>query len=141
MGVLETWEKQAGGCDLNACSRSCRHQNNCRRLMLGKCSNPSCSAPFRYLRDGRLFRLEADPIARTSKPYKLEYFWLCEHCSPRMSLRIGKEGGVLPVMLPASDCGAFDGNGIMLVDRRDGLLLSKLGFARTGHGTGAVFFG
>lgn len=55
--------------------------------MLGRCSNPSCSAPFRYLRDGKLFRLETDPKARTSKPSKLEYFWLCDHCSPSMSLR------------------------------------------------------
>lgn len=109
--------------------------------MLDKCSNPSCSALFRYLRDGRLFRLEADPIARTSKPNKQEYFWLCDGCSPRMSLRIGEAGKVLPVMLPASDCGDFDGKGITLVDRRDGLLLSKLWFAPTGQGTGAVFFG
>lgn len=109
--------------------------------MLGKCSNPTCSAPFRYLRDGRLFRLEPDPIARTSKPNRLEYFWLCDSCSPRMSLRISEAGKVLPVMLPASDCGDFDGKGITLVDRRDGLLLSELCFAPTGHGTGAVFFG
>jgi hypothetical protein len=109
--------------------------------MLGKCSNPSCSALFRYLRDGRLFRLEADPIARTSKPNKLEYFWLCAGCSTRMSLRIGDEGKVLPVMLQASDGGDSDGKGITLVDRRDGLLLSQLGFVQTGHGTGAVFFG
>jgi hypothetical protein len=109
--------------------------------MLAKCSNPSCSASFRYLQNGKLFRLEADPKARISKPKKIEYFWLCEGCSPRMSLRIDKEGTVLPVMLPASHYGDFDGQGIMLVDRRDGLLLSKLGFAQTGHGTGAVFFG
>lgn len=109
--------------------------------MLGKCSNPSCSARFRYLCDGRLFRLEADPIARASKPNKLEYFWLCGGCSPGMSLRISEAGKVLPVMLPASDCGDFDGKGITLVDRRGELLLSELYFAQTGHCTGAVFFG
>jgi hypothetical protein len=108
--------------------------------MLGKCSNPSCSAPFRYLRNGKLFRLEADPRVRTSKPNKLEYFWLCDHCSPRMSLRISNGGSVLPVS-PASGHGDFDGKGITLIDRRDGLLLSKLGFSKAGRGTGAVFFG
>jgi hypothetical protein len=80
--------------------------------MLGKCSNPSCSAPFRYLRDGKLFRLEADPRLRTSKPNKLEYFWLCDRCSLRMTLRIGDAGGALPVSLPGSDQRDFDGNGI-----------------------------
>jgi hypothetical protein len=29
--------------------------------MLGKCINPSCSASFRSLKEGRLFRLENDP--------------------------------------------------------------------------------
>jgi hypothetical protein len=108
--------------------------------MLGKCSNPSCSAPFRYLRNGKLFRLEPDPRVRTSKPNKLEYFWLCDHCSPRMSLRISNGGCVSPV-LPASGHVDFDGKGITLIDRRDGLLLSKLGFSKPGRGTGAVFFG
>jgi len=109
--------------------------------MLGKCSNPSCSAPFRYLRDGKLFRLESDPRFRTSKTNKLEYFWLCDGCSPRMSLRIGDEGDVRPVTFPGSVQCDFDGNGIALVDRREGLLLSRLGFSNGGRGTGAVFFG
>ncbi len=108
--------------------------------MLGKCCNPSCSVPFRYLRNGKLFRLEADPRVRTSKPNKLEYFWLCDHCSPRMSLKISNGGSALPVS-PASGHGDFDGKGITLIDRRDGLLLSKLGFSNAGRGTGAVFFG
>src|ERR1700745_1495283 len=105
--------------------------------MLGKCANPSCSAPFRYLRDGRLFRLEADPRFRTSKPNKLEFFWLCDRCSPRMGLRISEGGKVLPVTLSGSDQSDFAGKGLTLVDRRDGLLLSRLGFSRAGRGTGA----
>lgn len=109
--------------------------------MLGKCRNPSCSVPFRYLRDGRLFRLEADPRVRTSKSNKLEFFWLCDLCSPSMSLRISDGGKVLPVTLPGSDQDDFDGKGITLVDRRDGLLLSRLGFSKSRRGTGAVFFG
>jgi hypothetical protein len=57
-----------------------------------------------------------------------------------MSLRISNGGGILPV-LPASGHGDFDGKGITLIDRRDGLLLSELGFSKAGRGTGAVFFG
>jgi len=109
--------------------------------MLGKCSNPSCSAPFRYLRDGKLFRLESDPRLRTSKTNTLEYFWLCDRCSTGMSLRIGDAGEVRPVTFPRSVGRDFDGNGIALVDRRDGLLLSRLGFFKGGRGTSAVFFG
>jgi len=45
--------------------------------MLVKCTNPSCSASFRYLRDGRLFRLEREPTLRSSKTNRVEYFWLC----------------------------------------------------------------
>jgi hypothetical protein len=109
--------------------------------MLGKCSNPSCSAPFRYLRHGKLFRLEADPRLRTSRPNNLEYFWLCDNCSPRVSLRIGDAGEVRPFMFPDSDQRDFNGEGITLIDRRDGLLLSRLGFPKAGRGTSAVFFG
>jgi hypothetical protein len=42
--------------------------------MLGKCSSPSCSAVFRYLEEGLLFRLEADPPLRLSNPKRLEYY-------------------------------------------------------------------
>jgi hypothetical protein len=109
--------------------------------MLGKCTNPSCSAPFRYLQNGQLSRLEADPVLRTSKFNKPEYFWLCGQCSSSMTLRIGGEGKVTPIVLPAPTNADRDGNGIALVDRREGLLLSRLGFLRKAHRTGAVFFG
>lgn len=108
--------------------------------MLGKCSNSSCSAPFRYLQNGQLFRLEADPVLGTSKFNKPEYFWLCDQCSSSMTLRIGGEGKLTPIVLRAPINSNRDGNGITLVDRREGLLLSRLGFPKA-HRTGAVFFG
>lgn len=55
-------------------------------------------------------------------------------------MRISSGGSVLPV-LPVSGNGDFGGTGITLIDRRNGLLLSKLGFSKAGRGTGAVFFG
>ena len=109
--------------------------------MLSKCSNPFCSAPFLYLRDGELFRLEADPKRRSGRPGRLEYFWLCGECSSTMSLRISQDGHVLPMTVPALKRADFNQRGITLVDRRDGLLLSRLGFTQTGHGTAAIFFG
>ena len=44
--------------------------------MLSKCANPSCSTPFRYLREGQLFRFQSD---RSNT--RTEFFWLCSGCS------------------------------------------------------------
>jgi hypothetical protein len=67
--------------------------------VLSKCANPVCSAPFRYLHEGKLFRMEmesgghnatglgADPELR--KPgRRVEFFWLCDQCASRMTLSI-----------------------------------------------------
>lgn len=59
--------------------------------MLAKCANPSCSTPFVYLRDGKIFlgKPRADssgsgPVAtEASRP---EYFWLCGPCSEDFTL-------------------------------------------------------
>ena len=69
--------------------------------MLGKCTNPSCSASFRYLQDGVLFRLEVDPALRLPNPKQPEYYWLCHSCSSAMTLRLSREGKVIPVPLSA----------------------------------------
>jgi len=58
--------------------------------MLSKCANPSCSARFRYLHTGQLFRIERPLEGRTSNGSELEerltakkgrrhveFFWLC----------------------------------------------------------------
>jgi hypothetical protein len=58
-----------------------------------------------------------------------------------MTLHIGTEGKVTPIVLPVPVNADPDGNSIALVDRREGLLLSRLGFSRKPHRTGAVFFG
>jgi hypothetical protein len=51
--------------------------------MLSNCSGPSCVAHFLHLGDGKLFRL-----INVSDPGRLEYFWLCNHCSATMTLRL-----------------------------------------------------
>ena len=108
--------------------------------MLDKCINQSCSTPFRYLRNGRLFRLESDPLVRASKP-KAEYFWLCDRCSAKMNLCITKEGTVSPVMLSRQGSAGLTRKGVTRVDRKDGFLLSTLSFSTPQQCTGAVFFG
>jgi len=60
--------------------------------MLSKCANPNCSAPFRYLRDGKLFRWDgvaithhaASPSHAPKPNRKVEFFWLCADCASRM---------------------------------------------------------
>ena len=58
--------------------------------MLSKCANPECSAMFRYLRQGKLFRLTPTPAVQTAAAalgYQLtERFWLCDLCSQQMTM-------------------------------------------------------
>jgi hypothetical protein len=62
--------------------------------MVAKCANPACPAPFRYLSEGRLFRLEVEYD-------KDEYFWLCSGCASKMVLEIDN-GRVVTVPLQSS---------------------------------------
>jgi hypothetical protein len=87
--------------------------------MLAKCCNPSCPHLFRYLTDGKLFRLENHPALRQSSPTK-EYFWLCPRCSATMTLQISPEGRVVPI--------ATDGHNSLVTDRQKGLMLSDVSF-------------
>ena len=63
--------------------------------MLSHCLNPSCSAQFRYLHEGRIFKVEqvvASPD--DSKPQRLvEHYWLCGPCS--LLLKVVVENGVV----------------------------------------------
>lgn len=70
--------------------------------MLGKCINPSCSASFRYLEEGLLFRLESDPTLRISNPKTPEYYWLCPACSTTMTLHIDTEGRIVTAPNPVA---------------------------------------
>jgi len=59
--------------------------------MLSKCANPECGEVFRYLHQGKIFHLPPtlEPQATTaagSSPSLRERFWLCTHCSKRMTL-------------------------------------------------------
>ncbi len=67
--------------------------------MVAKCANPACGASFHYLRGGRLFFLDqrgARPALRpAAAPHKnpaVEFFWLCEQCSPQMTVIVDQNG-------------------------------------------------
>ena len=94
--------------------------------MLDKCSNPSCSASFRSLQQGKLFRLETDPTLRTNKPKRIEYYWLCNHCASTMTLRLGDHEDVVAVGLPPPLQRVPSVVAVSLAERRRGLLLQAI---------------
>ncbi len=72
--------------------------------MLSKCANASCSNPFLYLHDGKLFRMDV-PVEHSSPAEKkaarrIEFFWLCNDCAASMTLSY--KVGVGAVAVPAN---------------------------------------
>ena len=78
--------------------------------MLAKCANPACTAPFLYLREGKLYQIETESPAGTREQNqgvktngerrparRLEFFWLCGRCARRMTLSFEHGGGVVVV--------------------------------------------
>jgi hypothetical protein len=77
--------------------------------MLSKCLNSHCSATFRYLWQGRLYRIDFAEASRRSahaggrvatarrKAELIEHFWLCESCAATMTVELGEDGEVRPV--------------------------------------------
>jgi hypothetical protein len=80
--------------------------------MLSKCANPNCTASFRYLHEGKLFRIEVpvnfpyqnDPAAK-KPPQRTEFFWLCNSCSQQMTLIYNFKTGVVTRPLAALRAG------------------------------------
>jgi len=60
--------------------------------MLSKCANPECSTRFLHMRGGKLFRWDQLQGVRNShlltkkEARRVEFFWLCETCAPRMTV-------------------------------------------------------
>lgn len=98
--------------------------------MLNTCANPGCREAFRYLRDGKLFRLQAEIKGSSSEINNPEYFWLCARCAETMSLRLAEDRQVVVVdasVTHSSTAAEFD---FIPLDRRGGLLLGCLRIAR-----------
>lgn len=76
--------------------------------MVSKCANPSCSAPFRYLHQGRVFAFtsqserehHAGGSKSESKSTKTEYWWLCSECCAKFEVHF--HGGHGTVVMPKS---------------------------------------
>jgi hypothetical protein len=109
--------------------------------MLGKCTNPSCSASFRYLEEGMLFRLETDRTQRLPNPKVPEYYWLCRSCSTAMTLHISKEGKIVTIALPLSVHDGSRGPDFIPSNRQKGLVLSGVSFSTERHRRGTGYVG
>jgi hypothetical protein len=65
--------------------------------MLSKCANPSCSAQFHYMYEGKLFLLSNDSRVRNVSEHKvaaMQFAWLCDECSRVMRVVLDRNGAV-----------------------------------------------
>lgn len=71
--------------------------------MLCQCLNPNCGKPFRYLHEGRIFRIEQVRVApgSTQLERSVESYWLCGTCSRRLKV-IVENGCVLTSPIDAT---------------------------------------
>ena len=104
--------------------------------MLAKCTNPLCSASFLRLDAGKLFRVETESTLGSSKLKRTEWFWLCEHCSAAMTLRLTQEGNIVAVGVREVP---GDGRQVALVssNRDDRRLLRSVSFHCSGRSKAA----
>ncbi len=69
--------------------------------MVAKCANPTCSASFRYLHEGKLFVMEAvsgqeangelrSPSSKTLRD--ANYYWLCGRCCHNLTIARDHKG-------------------------------------------------
>jgi hypothetical protein len=64
--------------------------------VLSKCANPACLARFRYLHEGRIFKVETGAVApdgNKASTRRIEHFWLCERCMQILTIVV--ENGVV----------------------------------------------
>ena len=64
--------------------------------MRSRCLNPNCATPFRYLDEGRIFRIEQVHTwpGATEPQRSVESYWLCGTCSRRLKV-IVENGEIL----------------------------------------------
>jgi hypothetical protein len=71
--------------------------------VLHKCANPECEHPFRRLTEGKLFLVDRRPAnaedaeGRWQGQSRVEYYWLCDQCTPYFTLTDEPGRGILAV--------------------------------------------
>jgi hypothetical protein len=86
--------------------------------MLSHCANSQCSMPFLRLRQGKLFLVETECVAKSgeltppSSPYmrqrprRVERYWLCDQCAEVWTLVHDQHQGIVLVPLARPAVGA-----------------------------------
>ncbi len=80
--------------------------------MISHCANPRCTLPFHYLRGGRLYRFDItspsrpcadvpNAVCTLTPPRPTVFFWLCDECSSKYSLRFNFHDGIGLLRRPA----------------------------------------
>jgi len=79
--------------------------------MLSRCANPQCSRPFLRLRQGKLFLVETECVAKPGdltapaspslrlQPRRVERYWLCDQCAQAWTLVQERNQGIVLVPL------------------------------------------
>ena len=73
--------------------------------MISYCANLDCRLPFHYLRGGRLYRFDIkhpttpcsdvpNAICSLKPSHATVFFWLCEQCSVKYSLKFNFHDGI-----------------------------------------------
>jgi len=80
--------------------------------MLSRCANAECCKPFLRLRDGKLFLVETERLAKpgvsTAPPFVrarrqqrlVEHYWLCDKCATHWTLVYDQDRGIALMPLP-----------------------------------------
>jgi hypothetical protein len=89
------------------CSPIVADEQKVAKIMLSRCANTECSKPFLRLRDGKLFLVETNRVARPGEtaapPFvrarqaqrQVEHWWLCDECATQWTLIFDRENGVV----------------------------------------------
>jgi hypothetical protein len=92
--------------------------------MLSRCANSECCKPFLRLREGKLFLVETERLAKsgqsTAPPFVrarrqqrlVEHYWLCDDCAVKWTLVYNPNHGVAlaPLPRPVAGIGAAAGD-------------------------------
>jgi rubredoxin len=81
--------------------------------LVSKCANPTCFTPFRYLHQGRLYKLR---LAHERKPAnghgvleRIEHYWLCPECSRSLTVAVEAGKAITRPLQRGPACGRDDG--------------------------------
>ena len=83
--------------------------------MLSQCANTECGRPFLRLREGKLFLVETERLAKPGEPAappfvrarqqqrSVDHYWLCDECAKKWTLIYDRNHGIAlaPLRRPA----------------------------------------